>query len=92
MASVNIAIKEEAYEFLKSLKSREQSFSDIILEFRESKMYRKGSKEGILKFAGVLKNKGINWEERKKSMNVFRDEFEERTDETAKYMEKLRKK
>ncbi|MEK6888675.1 MAG: antitoxin VapB family protein [Nanoarchaeota archaeon] len=92
MGSINIAIKKEAYEFLKSLKGNERSFSDVILEFRESKRYKRGSKEAILSFAGVLKNKGIDWEARKRIMKEFRNEVEERMDETAKYMEKLRKK
>jgi predicted CopG family antitoxin len=35
MSSVNISIKKEAYDYLKSLKRETQSFSDIILSFKK---------------------------------------------------------
>ena len=76
MGSVNISIKKEAYNFLVSLKERDRSFSDVILEFKGRQMERKGSKESIMKFFGVLKN--INWKEREKRMRDFRKEFNER--------------
>ena len=76
MGSVNISIKKEAYNFLASLKERDRSFSDVILEFKGRQMERKGSKESIMKFFGVLKN--INWKEREKRMRDFRKEFNER--------------
>lgn len=34
MGSVNISLKKDAYEFLKSLKSDDKSFSEVILEFK----------------------------------------------------------
>ncbi len=52
MSSVNISIKTEAYVFLKSLKSEDSSFSDIILSFKSSK--------SPLDFFGVLKDKDWN--------------------------------
>lgn len=69
MASINIAIKEEAYRFLKTLKSKNKSFSDVILEFKEQK-------RGILRFFGALQD--IDWKQREKSMKDIRKSFEER--------------
>lgn len=69
MASVNIAIKEEAYRFLKSMKSENESFSDVILHFKDRE-------KGILRFFGKLRN--IDWKEREKHMKSLRTEFEER--------------
>ncbi len=69
MASINIAIKEEAYRFLKSRKGKEESFSDVILGF-------KNKETGILRFAGALKDK--DWTKREESMKELRRSFEER--------------
>ena len=69
MASMNIAIKEEAYRFLKSIKTKEESFSDAILKFKERD-------KGVLRFFGKLRN--IDWKEREKHMKSLRTEFEER--------------
>ena len=69
MASVNIAIKKDAYQFLRSLKDKNKSFSDVILGFKQ--------KEGnILRFFGVLKD--VNWADRKKEMASLRESFEKR--------------
>ena len=59
MGSTNIAIKDEAYLFLKSMRGKNDSFSDVILRFKE----KKGSKEAIMKYFGALKNEGIDWAE-----------------------------
>ena len=91
MGNVNISIREEAYRFLRSLKHGDKSFSDVILEFKEQDGEEKGSKEGIVKFFGVSKNKGINWKEKEKRMKSFRDSFNKRVGETVDYMEKSRK-
>jgi len=88
MGSVNIAVKKEAYEFLKSLKSDSKSFSDVILEFKE----RKGNKENILKFFGILKNNNILLSEAERNMKRFRRDFEKRVRHTALIMEKNRLK
>lgn len=48
MPSVNISIKKEAYDFLKSLKAENKSFSDIILEFKQ--------KNNVMKYFGKLKD------------------------------------
>ena len=50
----------------------------IVLEFKENTMAKKGSKEAILKFFGVLRDKGIDWEKKESQMKEFREEFEER--------------
>jgi predicted CopG family antitoxin len=34
---MNISIKGDTYKFLKSLKGRNESFSDVILRFKEKK-------------------------------------------------------
>jgi predicted CopG family antitoxin len=91
MGSVNISIREEAYLFLKSLKRGENSFSDVILEFKKNRKYEKGSKEAVLQFAGVLKDKDVDWKAKEKRMREFRESFNKRMKETAKYMERSRK-
>ena len=35
MVNINISVKEEAYDFLKKLKSKDKSFSDVILSFKK---------------------------------------------------------
>ena len=49
--TMNIAIKEEAYAFLKSLKTNERSFSDVILSF-----IQKAVGKDVMRFFGVLKS------------------------------------
>ena len=88
MTSINISIKKEAYEFLKRFKTENKSFSDVILEFKEDR-YEKGSTKSLLRFAGVLKD--IDWKEKEKRMKEFRESFNKRMEETARYMEKSRK-
>ena len=69
MASVNIAIKEEAYNFLKDLKAKDKSFSDVILSFK------KGQGD-IKRFFGVLKD--INWNEKEEVIKDLRGSFARR--------------
>ena len=90
MGSINISIKEEAYKFLKSLKSRDASFSDVILEMKDKNINKKGSKENVLKFAGVLKDAKIDWNAAEKRMKDFRESFDKRVEKTREYMEHSR--
>ena len=69
MTSINISIKEDAYNFLSSLKSRNKSFSDVILGF-------KAKDENVMRFFGVLK--GIDWKKKEISRKEFRDSFNRR--------------
>ena len=85
MASINISIKEEAYDFLSSLKSMEKSFSDVILEFKECK----GNKENIIGLFGALKN--VNWEKKEKNMKELRKEFFDRVEHTASSLKGVRR-
>lgn len=84
--SMNISIKDEAYEFLSSLKSKDKSFSDVILEFKECK----GNKENIMGLFGALKN--IDWEKREKNIKEFRKEFDDRVEHTARLLKEAREK
>lgn len=68
MASINISIKKEAYEFLKNLKTQDRSFSDVILGFKK--------KPSVMKFFGVLKDTG--WDKKDKNMEHFRSSFSKR--------------
>ncbi len=79
MSSVNISIKREAYNFLASLKDRDRSFSDVILEFKERASAR-GSAKRLLKFAGALKDS--DWDEKEKLMKNFRDSVNRRLSKT----------
>ena len=66
---VNISIKEEAYSFLKAFKSKDKSFSDVILDFKE----KRGS---FMDFFGALKD--TDWNDRENSMKDFRRSFSKR--------------
>jgi len=68
MESMNISIKDEAYRYLKSLKTREKSFLDVILEFK-----KKEKKQDVMRFFGVLKDADIDWDEKEKRIKSFRD-------------------
>ncbi len=82
MGSINISLKREAYEFLRALKTRDKSFSDVVLEFKEKKEDRSG--KSLLKYAGVLEGINIDWNAKEKRMRAFRESFNKRTEETRK--------
>ena len=63
MASINVSLKREAYAFLRSLKSGNKSFSDVILDFKERR-------RSVLDFFGILKN--AEWKEKEAAMKDFR--------------------
>jgi predicted CopG family antitoxin len=69
MASINISIKREAYEFLKNMKTEDKSFSDVILGFKKEQ-------GNIMNFFGVLKD--TDWKEKEKSMKSLRESFNKR--------------
>ena len=69
--TMNIAIKEEAYAFLKSLKRNDRSFSDVILSFKQKTVGK-----DIMRFYGILTS--VDWDSRKTDMRELRREFEER--------------
>ena len=72
MSSVNISVREEAYEFLSSLKTRDKSFSDVILEFKNNDK-KDRSARSLLKYAGALKD--VDWKSRERDMKEYRDLF-----------------
>lgn len=88
MGSINISIKNEAYQFLSSLKSKNESFSDIILEFKERNIGKKGSKEGVMKFFGVLKDANVDWKEVERNRKNFRRSFDKRIKDVKKHIKK----
>ena len=69
MPSMNISIKKEAYNFLKNLKSKDKSFSDVILGFKKEH-------DSIMGFFGALKD--VDWDEREKNMKGLRESFRKR--------------
>ena len=83
MVNINISIKEEAYEFLRTLKGRNKSFSEVILEFKG----KKGNKDVLMSFFGGLANKGIDWDVKEKRMKEFRESFNKRIKTTTKERE-----
>lgn len=85
MGSVNISLKKEAYEFLRSLKNRDKSFSDVILELRE-----KNTGGDIMNLFGALKDSKIDRKARNRNMKAFRKSFNNRMAETRRKMEQLR--
>lgn len=78
MASVNISITDDAYRFLKLLKGRDKSFSDVILELKE-KDAKKGTGKSLLKFAGALKN--LDTKRFDKIREDLNESFEKRQEE-----------
>jgi predicted CopG family antitoxin len=69
MSSVNISIRKEAYDFLKNLKSKDKSFSDIILSFEKDH-------DDIMSFFGVLKDR--DWNEKERHIKNLRASFNRR--------------
>ena len=69
MASINISVKKEAYDFLKDMKTKDKSFSDIILSFKKEQ-------NSVMRFFGALKE--IDWKEKEKSMKSLRESFNKR--------------
>ncbi|MBU1252007.1 MAG: antitoxin VapB family protein [Nanoarchaeota archaeon] len=86
MANINISIKEEAYRFLKSLKERDKSFSDVILEFRSEKNKRSG--KSLIRFIGGLKDSDIDFEKKEKRIEKFRKDFDTRIEKTSDHRER----
>ena len=66
MASINISIKKEAYEFLKKMKTEDMSFSDVILRFRKKQ-------DSVNNFFGVLKD--FDWNKKESNMKDLRNSF-----------------
>ena len=69
MKRINISMKKEAYEFLRNLKARDKSYSDVILSFKKEQ-------SSILMFFGVLKD--LDWDEKERRMKSLRSSFAER--------------
>jgi len=66
MTSINISLKREAYELLKQRRTKNESFSDVVIsEFKK--------KLTPLDFFGVLKDK--DWGDAEKKMKSFRESF-----------------
>lgn len=65
MSSINISIKQEAYDFLRKIKAENESFSDVILSFKKD--------QDLLRFHGKLKD--IDWNEKEKKMKYLRASF-----------------
>ena len=85
MGSINISLRREAYEFLKALKTRDKSFSDVVLEFKD-----RGATSDVMRLFGALKNANIDWKAKENRMKAFRESFNKLIDETRKKMERLR--
>lgn len=84
MASINISIRKEVYQFLKTLKTQDKSFSDVILELKDSQTQKRGSKESIMKFFGALKDADIDWKAKEKRMKELRRSFNKELGERMK--------
>ena len=80
MTNVNISLKEEAYCFLKSLKTKDKSFSDIILEFKKAK----GNKSSLMSLFGALHDMDVDWNTKEESMKGFRTSFNKRIEKIRK--------
>jgi len=54
MVNINISLTQEAYNFLKSLKGKDKSFSDVVIEMKENNCNKKGIKELLIKYCRVI--------------------------------------
>jgi len=54
MVNINISLTEEAYKYLKMLKGKDKSFSDVVIEMKENSCNRKGIKELLMKYHRVI--------------------------------------
>ncbi len=54
MVNINISLTKEAYNYLKMLKGKDKSFSDVVIEMKEKCSEKKGSKALLLKYCGVI--------------------------------------
>jgi len=79
MGSINISLKKEAYDFLNSIRKKDQSFSEIILEFKKEKKF---TGKDLLKYAGVLNEERA--EEIKKEIKENRKDFEKELNKRVK--------
>ena len=66
MTSINISLKKEAYDFLKNLKTKDKSFSEVILSFNKEQ-------GNVMRFFGVLRN--LDWDEKENKMKDLRTSF-----------------
>ena len=87
MSSMNISIKKEAYDFLRSLQNGRKSFSEVILELKE-KQERKGNKKVVLGYFGAVKNRKIDLKKAEKRIKEFREEFDDRIKFVTKALSK----
>jgi len=60
MVNINISLTKEAYNYLKTLKGRDKSFSDVVIEMKEKCRERKGSKEAIMKYFGAIEKSRLD--------------------------------
>ena len=79
MGSINISLKKEAYDFLNSIRKKDQSFSEIILEFKKEKKF---TGKDLLKYAGVLNEERA--EEIKREIKNNRKSFEKELNKRIK--------
>jgi len=75
---VNISLTKEAYEYLKRLKGKNRSFSDVVLEFKDRKVEVDRSGKALLKFAGISKRLGGDRVLMEKRIREFRESFHKR--------------
>jgi predicted CopG family antitoxin len=54
MVNINISLTEEAYNYLKMLKGKDKSFSDVVIEMKENKCNKMKNKELLMKYCGVI--------------------------------------
>jgi predicted CopG family antitoxin len=85
MSSINISIKEEAYEYLKTMKKDNESFSDIILSFKKEEKNGKfmvnlaNSLKEKIKKENNFSNKDYDesyFKEREESINKSKKDFD----------------
>ena len=77
MGSTNISIKQEAYEYLKSIKTADESFSDAILKLRANQ--KKDGQLAVQIAKNYKKPSKKHVQEREKAIQKFREEFRART-------------
>lgn len=77
MSSINVSLRQEAYDYLKSIKSEDESFSDAVMKLKEER-----KTDGALAVQLAQHHKKPSQEhikEREQAIKQFRKNFERRT-------------
>ncbi len=77
MVNVNISLTEEAYSYLKMLKGRDKSFSEVVIEMKTKHNGNNNAKR-MLSIGKSISDLNIDWDKREKIISEVRNSFNRR--------------